>query len=104
LKAQNENANDVGLNINQEETKYLQINAKRSNIIRNKSVKMRQKNFESVETFSFLRSMRNDNRENSQEILTSVKKYNKTFFKNKKLLLSKLNGKQSKMKIYIYPL
>ena len=45
LKAQNENANDVGLNINQEETKYLQINAKRSNIIRNKSVKIRQKNF-----------------------------------------------------------
>ena len=43
LKSQNEKANDVELNINQEETKYLQINAKRSNIIRNKSVKMRQK-------------------------------------------------------------
>jgi len=41
LKAQNEETNDVGLNIIQEEIIYLQINAKRSNIIRNQSVKMR---------------------------------------------------------------
>jgi hypothetical protein len=61
LKAQNETANDVRLNINQGETKHLQINAKRSNTLRNKSVKMRQKNFERVETFTFLGSIINDN-------------------------------------------
>jgi hypothetical protein len=33
LKALNDKANEVGLSINQEKTKYLENNAKRSNII-----------------------------------------------------------------------
>jgi len=50
LKALKENANEVGLSINQEKTKYLEINVKRSNINRNTNVKMRQNNFERVQT------------------------------------------------------
>jgi len=50
LTALKENANEVGLSINQEKTKYLEINVKRSNINRNTNVKTRQNNFERVQT------------------------------------------------------
>jgi hypothetical protein len=84
LKALNEKANEVGLNNGQEKTKYLETNAKRSNIIRNINVNMGQHNFERVQTFSFLRSTINDNNIYSNEILTRIKKGNKAFFRNKK--------------------
>lgn len=42
LKALNEKANEVGLSITQEKTKYLEHNAKRSNKIRNINAKMGQ--------------------------------------------------------------
>jgi len=74
LKALNEKANEVGLSINQEKTKYLENNAKRSNIIRNINVKMGQHNLERVQTFSFLGSTINDNNIHSKEILTRIKK------------------------------
>jgi hypothetical protein len=92
------------LSINQEKTKYLEINAKRNSIDRNTNVKLGQHNFERVQTFSFLGLLINDNNINSEEILTRIKKGNKAFFMNKKLLLLKLIGKQSKIKInkYIY--
>jgi len=51
FEALNENTNEVGLSINQETTKYLEINAQRSNINRNTNVKTGQHNFESVQTF-----------------------------------------------------
>jgi hypothetical protein len=54
LKSLEENANEVGLGINQEKTKYIEINVKRSNINRNTNVKMGQNDVEKVQTFSFL--------------------------------------------------
>jgi len=54
-----------------------------------------------VQTFSFLGSVIYDNNVNSEQILTRIKKGNKAFFMNKKLLSSKLIGKQPKMKMYI---
>jgi hypothetical protein len=89
------------LNINQEKTKYLEINAKRSIINRDTNVQMGQHNFERVQTFSFLGSVICDNNVNSKKILTRINKGNKAFFMNKKLLSSKLIGKQPKMKMYI---
>jgi hypothetical protein len=73
FKALNEKINKAGLSINQEKTKYLETNAKRCNIIRNINVKMGQRNFERVQTFSFLGSIINDNI-HSKEILTRIKK------------------------------
>ena len=67
LKALNEKANEVGLSINQEKTKYLETNAKRSNIIRYINVKMGQHNFDRVQTFSFLGSIINDSYIHSNE-------------------------------------
>jgi hypothetical protein len=55
-----------------------------------------------VQTFNFLGSVINDKNIYRAEILTRIKKGNKAFFMNKKLLSSKLNGKESKMKTYIY--
>jgi hypothetical protein len=69
----NENANELGLN-NQEKTKYLEINAKRSNKNKDMNVQMGQNNFEKVRTFSFLESVIYDNNVNSEEILTKIKK------------------------------
>jgi len=74
LKSLKENSHEVVLSINQEKTKYLEINAKRSNINRNTNVKLGQHNFERVQTFSFLGSIINDNNVNSEEILTRIKK------------------------------
>jgi hypothetical protein len=54
LKAMNEEANETGSSINQEKTKYLEINAKRNNINRNTHLKMGQQNFEIVQTLSSL--------------------------------------------------
>ena len=96
LKALNEKATEVGLSINQEKTKHLETNAKRSNIIRN--INMGQHNFERVQTFSFLGSLISDNNIHSNKMLTRIKKGNKAFFRNKKVLSSKLIRKQSKMK------
>jgi hypothetical protein len=87
------------LNINQEKTKYLEINAKRSNINRDTNVQMGQHNFGRVQTFSFLGSVIYDNNVNSEEILTRIKKGNKAFM-NKKLFSSKPIGKRSKLKMY----
>jgi len=72
----NENANELGLN-NQEKTKYLEINAKRSNKNKDMNVQMRQHNFERLQTFGFLGSVTYDNNVNSEEILTRIKKGNK---------------------------
>jgi hypothetical protein len=44
LKALNKNANEVGLSINQENAKYLEVKTKRSNINRSKNVNIRQHN------------------------------------------------------------
>jgi len=54
LKALNWKANEVGFSINQEKTKYLKTNSKRSNINRNTKVKMGQPNFEIVQAVNFL--------------------------------------------------
>jgi len=59
---------------NQEKTKYLEINAKRSNKNKDMNVQMGQHNFEKVQTFSFLQSVIYDNNVNSEEILTRIKK------------------------------
>jgi len=48
LEALNENTNEVQLSINQETNKYLEINAKRSNINRNTAAKMGHHYFERV--------------------------------------------------------
>jgi hypothetical protein len=50
LKTLNEKENEVGLSINQKETKCSEINAKISNLSRNKNVKMGQHDFERVQT------------------------------------------------------
>jgi hypothetical protein len=62
LKALNENANEVGLGITQEKTKYdyLEINLKSSNINRDINVKMGPLYFERVQTFIFLGSIVKD--------------------------------------------
>ena len=53
-----------------------------------------------MQTFNFLGSVINDKNVNCAEILTRIKKGNKVFFMNKKLLSPKLNRKESKVKIY----
>jgi hypothetical protein len=59
---------------------------------------MGQHNFETVQTFSFVGSVINDNNANSEEILTRIKKGSKAFF----MISSKLIEKQPKMTIYIH--
>jgi hypothetical protein len=66
---------------------------KRSNINRNKNVKLGQHNFEKVQTFSCIGSVINDSDVNSEEILTRIKKGNKAFFMNKKIAFIKAHWK-----------
>ena len=74
LKALNKNANEVGLSINQENAKYLEVNTKRSNINRSKNVNIRQHNFERVQTCNFLGSVINDKNVNHAKILMRIKR------------------------------
>jgi hypothetical protein len=103
LKALNENANGVGLSINQDKTKYLEINVKRSNINRNTIVKMGQHNFERVQTFSFLGLIIKDNNVNSKEILTRIEKGSKAFFM-KKICFHQSSSRNNPKWKYLYPL
>jgi len=73
LKALNENANEVGLSINQEKTKYLKIKTNRSNIHRKSNAKMGQHYFERVQTLIFLGSIINDKYVNINNILTRIR-------------------------------
>jgi cell fate (sporulation/competence/biofilm development) regulator YlbF (YheA/YmcA/DUF963 family) len=101
LKALNDNANEVGLSINQEKTKYSKIKTERRNINRNTNAKMGQHYFERVQTLSFLGSIINNKYVKSNEILTRRRQGNKAFFMNNKFLSSKLTGRQFKMTIYL---
>jgi hypothetical protein len=76
IKAMNEKANEMGSSINQEKTEYLEINAKRNHINRNRQLKMGQHNFEIEQTLSFLGSLINYSNVNSEEIWTRIKKGN----------------------------
>ena len=65
---------------------------------------MGQYYFERIQTFSFLGSILKDKYVKIDEILTRIMQGNKAFFKNNKLLSSKLTGRQFKMIIYVPPI
>jgi hypothetical protein len=93
---QNE-ATFVGLNINEDKTKYMQI--KRKGIKDVTHLKIDNFTFENVENFNYLGSILNADNKMKTEIAEKIAKGNKAYYANSKLIKSKLL-KNIKMKIY----
>jgi hypothetical protein len=88
----------VGLNINKDKTKYMQIKRTRTKDITH--LKSDNFAFENVENFNYLGSILNANNEMNTEIAEIVK-VNKAYYANAKSIKLKFLKRNTKMKIYI---
>jgi hypothetical protein len=97
-KLQNE-ATLVGLNINEDKAKYMQIKRTGTKDI----TRLKFDNFasENVENFNYLGSILNVDNNINIEIAERIAKGNKAYNANAKLIKSKFLKKNAKMKIYI---
>jgi hypothetical protein len=96
-KLQNE-ATSVGLNINEDKTKYMQI--KRKGIKDLTHLNIDNLTFENVENFIHLGSVLNADNKMNTEIAERIAKGNKAYYVNSKIIKSKILKKNKKMKIY----
>jgi len=96
-KLQNE-ATLVGLNINEDKTKYMQI--KRSGTKDITHLKIDNFAFENVENFNYLGSILNADNKMNIEIAERIVTGNKAYYANAKLIKSKFLKRNTKMKIY----
>jgi len=96
-KLQNE-ATLVGLNINEEKTKYMQI--KRTGTKDITHLKIDNFAFENVENFNYLGSILNVDNTMNIEIAEGIVKGNKVYYANEKLIKLKFLKRSTKMKIY----
>jgi hypothetical protein len=96
-KLQNE-ATLVGLNINEDKTKYMQI--KRTGTKDMTHLKFDNFAFEHVENFNCLGSILNADNKMNIEIAERIAKGNKAYYDNAKLIKSKFVKRNTKMKIY----
>jgi len=88
----------IGLNINEDKTKYMQIKKKEIKDITH--LKIDNFTFENVENFNYLASILNADNKMNIEIAEKIAKGNKAYYANSKLIKSKLLKKNTKMKIY----
>jgi hypothetical protein len=96
-KLQNE-ATLVGLNINEDKTKYMQIKRTGRNDITH--LKIDHFAFENVENFNYMRTILNEDYKMNIEIAERIAKGNKAYFANAKLVKSKFLKRSTKMEIY----
>jgi hypothetical protein len=96
-KLQNE-ATLVGLNINEDKTKYMQI--KRTGTKATTHLKFDNFSFEHVENFNYLGSILNADSKMNIEIAERIAKGNKAYCANAKLIKPKFLKRHTKMKIY----
>jgi hypothetical protein len=88
----------VGLNIDEDKTKYTQIERKGIKDITH--LKIDNFAFEYVKKFNYLASILNADNTMNTEIVERIAKGNKAYYSNSKLIKSKLVKKNTKMKIY----
>jgi hypothetical protein len=96
-KLQNE-ATLVGLNINEDKTKYMQI--KRTGTKDITHLRIDNFSFENVENFNYLGSILNADNKMNIKIAERIVKGNKAYYANAKLIKSKFLKRNTKMKIY----
>jgi hypothetical protein len=88
----------VGLNSNEDKSKYTQIN--RTGIKDTTHLKIDNFTFENVENFNDLISVLNADNIRNREIAERIAKDKKAYYANSKLIKSKLLKKNTKIKIY----
>jgi len=88
----------VGLNVNEDKTKYVQI--KRTGTKDITCLKIDNFAFENVENFNHLGSILNADNKMNIEIAERIVKGNKAYYANAKLIKSKFLKRDTKMKIY----
>jgi hypothetical protein len=92
----------VGLNINEDKTKYMQITrAGTKDMIH---LKYDTFVFEYIENFNYLGSILNADNKMNIEIAERIAKSNKAYYANAKLIKSKFLNRNTKMKIHWRPL
>ena len=96
-KLQNE-ATLVGLNINEDKTKYMQIKRPGTKDITH--LKIYNFAFQNVENFNYLGSILNADNKMNIETAERIVKGNKAYYANAKLIKSKFPKRNTKMKIY----
>jgi hypothetical protein len=96
-KLQNE-ATLVGLNINDDKTKYMQI--RRTGIKDITHLKVDNFAFENVENFNYLGFILNTDNKMNKQIAERIIKGNKAYYANAKLIKSKFLKRNTKTKIY----
>jgi hypothetical protein len=87
----------VGLNINEEETKYMQI--KRTGTKNITHLKIDNFAFGNVENFNYLGTILNADNKMNIEIAETIVKGNKAYYANAKLIKLKFLKRNTKMKI-----
>jgi hypothetical protein len=95
-KLQNEAT--LGLNINENKIKYMQIKRTRTKDITH--LRIDNFSFENVEDFNYLCSILNADNKMNIEIAERIVKGKKTYYANAKLIKSKFLKRNTKMKIY----
>jgi hypothetical protein len=88
----------VGLNINKDKTKYMQINRTERKDITH--LKIDNFAFKNVENFNYLGTILNADDKMNTETAERIVKGNKTYYANAKLIKSKFLKRSTKMKIY----
>ena len=89
----------MGLEINQDKTKYMKVTALERRRQLNETTVGNMK-FESVENFSYLGSIINSNNLISEEINQRIINANRAFYANSKILKSRLVTQKTNIKIY----
>jgi hypothetical protein len=88
----------VGLSINEDKTKYMQIKKTRTKDITHLNINNYA--FENVKNFNYLGSILNADNKMNIEIAERIEKGNKAYYAKAKLIKSKFPKKTTKMKIY----
>jgi hypothetical protein len=87
----------VGLNINEDKTKYLRCTKKKHKM---DGIDIIQTHLEQVKSFKYLGSIVNGNNSIEGEIKGRISLGNKAFYANQDLFKSKLLSKKSKLRMY----
>ena len=92
-----ETSAQVGLNINEQKTKYLRCTKKQHTM---NGIYISQTHLEQVKSFKYLGSIVNGNNSIEEEIKERISLGNKAYYANQDLFKSKLLTKKSKLQMY----
>jgi len=95
-----EGANEVGLRINEEKTKYMISKRNKVRFSNEKYLQVYNYEFERVGEFKYLGSMKTENSDNNTEIKARIMAENRSYYSVLPLLRSKAVSRATKIRMY----